>query len=75
MHLHPVCDGYPVVLVSLNDALNQLAVREDSPPYRSSGVIFVCSVVCLPAAIGLIQSTINRALVEAVHTASRDVMP
>ena len=55
----------PVVLVSLNDALNQLAVREDSLPYRSSGVIFVWSVVCLPAAIGLIQSTINRALVEA----------
>ena len=56
---------YPVVLVSLNDALNQCAVGEGRAPYRSSGVIFVWSVVCLPAAIGLIQSTINRALVEA----------
>ena len=49
---------HPIILISLNDALNQQAVK----PYRASWVIFLLSVVCLPAAIALIQSSMNEVM-------------
>jgi hypothetical protein len=59
---------YPVVLVSLNDALNDHAALAGRLPYRSAWVICMWSLVLFPVSIGLLQSTINRVIEEQIQS-------
>ena len=55
----------PLVLKTLMDALNERTVEQGKPPTGSSLVVFWCGFVCLPAAMALVQSAMNRALTDA----------
>lgn len=55
---------YPVVLTTLNDALNDNAAQIGRQPYRASWVICLWAILFFPVAIGLLQSTMNQIMAE-----------
>lgn len=60
--LVPLID--PILVTSLADALNKHAFEMDRPAYRRSWAVFLLSLLFYPAAMALVQSTMNRVMEE-----------
>lgn len=56
--------AYPIIITSLTDALNMRALELGKPSYRSSWVTFLSAFIFLPIALALVQSDLNKAIVE-----------
>ena len=54
----------PIILTTLNDALNKHATELGQPLYRASWVIFLWAFLFPPIAMALVQSTMNRVISE-----------
>lgn len=52
----------PMCVASLADALNRRAEEQGRPPYRKTLAVFLWSLLCVPIGLGLLQSSLNRAV-------------
>lgn len=52
----------PMCLASLSDALNHRASEQGKPPHRNTLAVFLWSLFCVPVALALLQSGLNRAV-------------
>ena len=56
--------SFPVMMTTLNDALNKHAAKLGKPAYRASWVVCLWSFVFFPVSMAFVQSTMNSVMSE-----------